>query len=113
MASSVIADPRSAASSGLRVIQSPTRTTHGGRRTLFLSWQKQPAENRRTLADLSGPIGRISSIFSDSALAAQNDREIGRNDDLVIGDDRRLVSRIGFSEEPGHASDCLNHHVGA
>jgi hypothetical protein len=48
-----------------------------------------------------------------SALAAQDDGEVGRKDALVIGDDGGLVLRIGFGEEPGHAADGLNHYVSA
>jgi len=58
-------------------------------------------------------MGKISPIFSGSALAAQNDSEVGRKNDLVIGDDGGLVLRIGCGEEPGHAADGLNYYVSA
>ena len=45
-------------------------------------------------------------------LAAQVDGEVGRKDDLVIGDGG-LVLRIGCGEELGHAADGLNHYVSA
>jgi hypothetical protein len=48
-----------------------------------------------------------------NGLAAQNGGEVGRKDDLVIGDDDGLVLRGGLGEEAGHAADGLDDHVRA
>ena len=39
--------------------------------------------------------------------------EVGRKDDLVIGDDSGLVLRGGLGEEAGHSADGLDDDVGA
>ena len=55
----------------------------------------------------------IRTDRKDFTLAAQNDSEVGRKNDFIIGDDGGQVLRIGCGEEPGHAADGLNHYVSA
>lgn len=50
---------------------------------------------------------------ASNGLASQDGGEVGRKDDLVVGDDDGLVLRSGLGEEPGHAADCLNDDIGA
>jgi hypothetical protein len=54
-----------------------------------------------------------SPASAGNGLATQNGGEVGRKDDLVIGDDGGLVLRGGLGEEAGHAADGLDDHVSA
>jgi hypothetical protein len=56
-------------------------------------------------------IDEDSSESAGNRLAPQNGGEVGRKNDLVIGNDGGLVLRGGLGEEAGHAADGLNDDV--
>jgi hypothetical protein len=58
-------------------------------------------------------IDEDSSASAGKGSVTQNGGEVGRKNDLVIGDDGGLVLRGGLGEEAGHASDGLDDHVSA
>jgi hypothetical protein len=58
-------------------------------------------------------IGQNSPASASDGLGPQNGGEVGRKDDLVIGDGGGLVLRGGFGEEAGHSADDLDDDIGA
>lgn len=58
-------------------------------------------------------IDEDSPVSAGNDLAAQNGGEVGRKDDLVIGNDGWLVLRGGLREKAGHSADGLDDDVGA